>query len=240
MAQHKHIKNIAFIFARKGSKGIKNKNIKNLLGKPLIAWTIETAKKSNLIDSVYVSTDCENIADIAIKYGAEVPFIRPKSLASDNTPEVMAWQHAIEFIKNEMDITFDNFISLPCTSPLRDVEDIDNAIYAFCKQSPDLLISVSESNRNPYFNMVLKDKHGFCKRVIDSGEVIHNRQSAKKVWDITTVIYISKQEYIMNTHDILSGRVIAFNIPKDRSIDIDTELDFKYAEYLLKKAKGLA
>jgi N-acylneuraminate cytidylyltransferase len=141
-------------------------------------------------------------------------------------------------MNKEMNITFDNFISLPCTSPLRHVRDIDNAIKAFCKQNPDLLISVTESNRNPYFNMVSKDENGFCKRVIEPDEVVHNRQNAKKVWDITTVIYISNREYIMSSHDILSGKVFAFDIPCKRSLDIDTELDFKYAEYLIKNAKG--
>lgn len=238
MKINKHFTNIAFIFARKDSKGLKNKNIKNLHGKPLIAWTIETAKKSKLIDKVFVSTDCELIADISKQYGADVPFIRPKSLAKDNTPELMAWQHAINFIINKMNMTFDNFISLPCTSPLRHVEDIDNAIKAFCKQNPDLLISVTESNRNPYFNMVSKDEHGFCKRVIEPDEIVHNRQHARKVWDITTVIYISNQEYIMSSHDILSGKVYAFDIPRERSLDIDTELDFKHAEYLITNAKG--
>tara|TARA_B110000503_G_C7156483_1_gene417586 strand:+ start:1012 stop:1734 length:723 start_codon:yes stop_codon:yes gene_type:complete len=234
----KHLKNIAFIFARSGSKGLKGKNIKIFNGKPLIAWSIECALQSKSINKVIVSTDCEIIADIARKYGAETPFIRPEVLSQDSTPELMAWKHAITFLNNELSITFDNFISLPCTSPLRSVTDIDESIKTFMRNKPDLLITVTEANRNPYFNMVKINDKGLCERVIKSSDVIYNRQDAREVWDITTVIYIGRPNYIMNSSDLLNGEIYPFIIPKERSIDIDTEHDFLYAEFLLGKGRS--
>ena len=120
------MKIIAFIFARGGSKGLPNKNIKILNGKPLIAWSIEHAKKINRIDRVIVSTDSEEIAKIAREFGAEVPFMRPLELATDESPEWLSWQHGLKYLKSIDGCLPDLMLSIPATAPLRDVEDINN------------------------------------------------------------------------------------------------------------------
>jgi len=229
--------NIGFIFAREGSKGLPNKNILDLCGKPLIQWTIETALKSRMIDKLIVSTDSTKIANLAKKLGADVPFIRPKELALDSTPEIEAWKHAIDYMYSKGN-NFKRFISLPCTSPLRIVSDIDRAVEIYTKNKADLLISVYESNHNPFFNMI-KITNDLCSRIFsDDNKIYYNRQSAPKVWNIGTLIYISNPEYIMNNNDIYSGKVIPFEIPQERSIDIDSQYDFDIAEFLMKKRKN--
>ena len=151
-------KNIDFIFSRNGSKGLKNKNLCIFNNIPLIATTIKCALSSKKINRVIVSTDSEKIAKVAKSFGAEVPFIRPEKLSKDNSPEWEAWKHAIRWAKNDGDL--EKFISLPCTSPLKNKKDIDFCIEAYDKKKPDFVITVCESKRSPYFNMVRKKKNG--------------------------------------------------------------------------------
>jgi CMP-N-acetylneuraminic acid synthetase len=226
--------NVGFIFAREGSKGLPNKNILDFCGKPLIQWSIETILKSKMIDKLIVSTDSRKIADLAINLGAHVPFIRPKELASDQSPEIYSWRHAINYFHSNGD-NFKTFISLPCTSPLRTQNDIENAINFFNSNKADLLISIYEADRNPFFNMV-KIKNNLCTRIFnDNKNFYYNRQNAPKVWNIATVIYIANPDYILKNDDILSGNVLPFEIPRERSIDIDTKFDFEIAEFLMRK-----
>lgn len=226
-----YYKNVAFVFARGGSKGIPNKNISIFCGKPLIQWTIELALKCNKIDKLVVSTDSLEIANVAKSFGADVPFLRPAELSDDLSPEISAWKHSINFL-NDNNIFFDNFISLPCTSPLRNIQDIEGALELFNSENPDMLISVKDPSSNPYFNMI-KIVDNRCKKIFDSSNTFYNRQSAPEVWDIATVIYIAKPQYILESKDFLSGDIIPFYIPKQRAIDIDDQYDFKFAEFLM-------
>ena len=221
-------KAVAFIFARGGSKGIPRKNIKLLGGRPLIAWSIETALKCPSIDRVIVSTDDQEIADVAMSFGAEVPFIRPAELAEDTSPEWYAWRHAVNFVESE-GFKFDKFVSLPATSPLRSVDDVENCIAALDGQT-DVVLTVKEAERSPYFNMVTIDEEGFSHLAITPDIAVMRRQDAPKVYDMTTVCYVTRPKFILSNFGVFSGRVRPVIVPVSRAIDIDNPVDFQMAE----------
>ena len=226
---------IGFIFARGGSKGLVGKNILPLNGKPLIAYAIETGLASQLIDRVIVSTDDQTIADIARQYGAEVPFIRPKNLSLDDSPEWLAWQHAIKSLRqSEGPECFNTFVSIPPTSPLRVTGDIDRCIEILRDEEVDIVITIKPSERNPYFNMVVRDSDGLFRLVNPVDETISHRQSAPTVYDMTTVAYAASPNYVLNAKSIFDGRVSAHIVPAERALDIDSKYDFEFAEYLIK------
>ncbi|MBO06460.1 MAG: acylneuraminate cytidylyltransferase family protein [Candidatus Neomarinimicrobiota bacterium] len=225
---------VGFIFARGGSQGIPGKNIRLLAGKPLIAYAIETAFQSQLIDRVVVSTDDKKIARVAQECGAEIPFVRPKELAQNNSPEWLAWQHAIRTLKeqdNGRDL--DVFVSIPPTAPLRVVEDLDNCIHSFLDNNVDVVITVKKASRHPSFNMVSIDENGYTTLVLPPSESISRRQDVSPVYDATTVAYVANPQFIMGEKSIFSGKIKSVIIPEERAVDIDTELDFQFAEYLV-------
>ena len=225
------MKYIALICARGESKGLPKKNIRLLNGIPLMAWSIKIAKKIDRVSSVIVSTDSEEIANIAIDYGAQVPFIRPKELALDDSPEWLVWRHAINYLESQQN-EVDNLLVLPATAPLRSIKDVNNCIDEFEKGDVDSIITVSEAKRNPYFNMTTNDNKGYSSIVINN-DGVSRRQDAPKVFDMTTVAYVIKSEFIKKYNGIFEGKVRSVCIPEERAIDIDTMLDFKIAEYLI-------
>jgi len=227
---------IAFIFARGGSKGVPRKNIKLLDGKPLIAHSIEVAQKTQGIDRIVISTDDQEIAEVAKKWGAEVPFIRPAHLAQDTSPEWLSWQHAVDFISQKR--SFSTFLSLPATSPLRAPEDVHKCLHALDAQT-DVVVTVKQAGCNPYFNMLMRDEEGFSKLVIRPEKVITRRQDAPVVYDMTTVAYVTRPEFILKNASIFDGRVKSVIIPDERAVDIDTPVDFALAEVLIAQRRGV-
>lgn len=219
-----------FIFARGGSKGLPGKNIKPLGGTPLIGHAINAAKASGIIDRIIVSTDDEDIAQVAKEYGAEVPFIRPAELAQDTSPEWLAWRHAIE----ELD-DFEVFVSLPCTSPLRNGEDVKKCIELYLAGNCDMVVTMREAERHPSFNMVTINDEGYAAIAMPPDSTITRRQDAPKVFDMTTVAYVSSPQFIMEHDGTFEGKVKAVEIPPERAVDIDTELDFAFAEFLMER-----
>ncbi|MBP7687327.1 MAG: acylneuraminate cytidylyltransferase family protein [Thermoflexales bacterium] len=228
---------VGVIFARGGSKGVPRKNIRPLNGKPLIAYAIETAHASRWIKRTFVSTDDEEIAAVARAYGAEVPFMRPAELAQDRTPEWLAWQHALRMIEAfDPAQPIDAFVSIPPTSPLRSVEDVDACVQLLLDSDADMVVTVRPAERNPYFNMVtLSDAHD-ARLVIPPSASIGRRQDAPVVYDMTTVAYAARPAYVLHANSIFEGRVKAVVVPTERAIDIDTETDFQIAEVLLSLA----
>lgn len=225
----------AWIFARGGSKGLPGKNIRPLKGKPLIAYAIETAKKSRFIKDVFVSTDSPDIAAVAEQYGAIVPFLRPAELAGDKSPECLAWRHAVNWMRSQDQYDpMDIMVSLPTTAPLRTAEEVDQAIELFLKGEADTVIAVSKSARHPAFNMVYVDENGYAQTILSKYvEWVPNRQAYPPAYDITTAVYVFDVNFIME-HDVyLQGRVQAIVIPEDHGIDIDTLMDFQQAELIL-------
>jgi N,N'-diacetyl-8-epilegionaminate cytidylyltransferase len=227
---------VGFIFARGGSKGIPKKNVRRLLGKPLIAYAIETARSSALIDRVVVSTDNREIAEVARNYGADVPFMRPAELAQDDSPEWLAWQHAIRMLAiEETARPVEIFVCIPTTAPLRAVEDVDACIDRLMKTDADVVITAKPASRNPYFNMICVDAEGSARLVIPPEKEVHRRQSAPVVYDMTTAAYAARPEFVMRACSLFEGKVKAVLVPEERAVDIDTELDFQFAEFLLKR-----
>jgi len=224
-------KNFAFIFARGGSKGLPNKNIRLLNDKPLLAYSIETAQATPEIDRVFVSTDCQDIALVATQYGAEL-IERPSELAQDNSPEWLAWRHAIDIVERKYGV-FDTFVSLPATSPLRSVEDVSASIKKLNDTDGDICISVSPANRNPFFNMIKQDEQGYCQLVNSPNNEVKRRQDAPNVFDITTVVYTSTPTFIMDNNGLFEGKVVAVEVPKQRAVDIDDIYDFVFAQALI-------
>jgi N-acylneuraminate cytidylyltransferase len=225
---------IAGIFARGGSKGVPRKNIRLLAGKPLIAYAIETARASELIDRVIVSTDDAEIANVALQYGAEVPFMRPSELAQDDSPEWSAWQHAIRMLEGaEGRLRLDAFVCVPPTSPLRSVEDVDACVRMLLAGDTDMVITVRPAERSPYFNMVVLDDLSYARLVIQPQQATFRRQDVPVVYDMTTVAYAARPEFVLGANSMFQGKVKAVVVPSDRALDIDTELDFRIAEFLL-------
>jgi N-acylneuraminate cytidylyltransferase len=224
---------LAIIPARGGSKGVPRKNLRLLAGKPLIAYAIETALASGLIDRVVVSTDDAEIAGVARQYGAEVPFMRPVELARDDSPEWLVWRHAIRTLGvAEGGQRIDALVCIPPTSPLRVVEDVDLCIRTLLESDADVVITIKHAERNPYFNMVVLDSEGYARLAL-LGETIHQRQSAPPVFDVTTVAYAARPEFVLKAGSIFEGKVRAVVVPAERGLDIDTELDFRFAEFLM-------
>ncbi|MBU1344866.1 MAG: acylneuraminate cytidylyltransferase family protein [Proteobacteria bacterium] len=223
-----------FIFARGGSKGVKNKNIRLVAGKPLIHYAVETAKKSRFIDRIIVSTDNKDIERSALAAGAEVPFLRPAELASDTSPEWLSWQHAVRTVKDEGH-GFDIFVSIPATSPLRAVEDIDNCIQALVEDDDaDGVITVCKAARHPSFNMIVRDDNGFAALAMPELHGISRRQDVSPMYDITTVAYAARPEFILTASSLFEGKIKAVVVPRERSLDIDTEFDLTMAELMIK------
>ncbi len=226
---------IALICARGGSKGVPNKNIKVLGGKPLIVRSINQVKEIKEVNKVIVSTDSKEIADIAVSAGAEVPFMRPKELAKDNAPEWLVWRHALENIKKLNGNYPDILIIVPVTSPLRTANDIKNCLIEYQKGNADIIITATDSHRNPYYNMIKVNEEGFASLVNQPSEILTRRQDTPNVYDMTTVAYVTNPKFILEKQGIFSGKVRYVHIPIERALDIDTSFDFKIAELLLSK-----
>jgi len=220
---------LAVIPARCGSKGLPRKNIRNLCGKPLIAWTIEEAKKSNYIDKIIVSTEDREIANISKKYGAEIPFIRPKELASNTAKGIDVIKHAINYFKEEFKI----IILLQPTSPLRTVEDINNAFKEFIrKRRAKAIVSVCELDHPIQWSNSLPDNLNMSN-FINYSIKNKNRQELKKYYRFNGAIYISEIDYLKDNDGFLGNETYAFIMNRENSVDIDNKIDFKLAEILL-------
>jgi len=228
---------VVLICARGGSKGLPGKNIKPLNGVPLIGWSINIAKEIDRASRIIVSTDSEEIAKVALEYGAEVPFIRPKDLAQDNSPEWLVWRHAIDYLERYDSENIDAIVVLPVTAPLRSIKDVDACIDLFEEGGVDSVITASEANRSPYFNMIVNGDNGLSSLAIAPKNKIIRRQDAPEVYDMTTVAYVVDVDFVKNYNGVFDGKVKSVVIPRKRAIDIDDLLDFKIAECLSNQQK---
>ncbi|HSG52239.1 MAG TPA: acylneuraminate cytidylyltransferase family protein, partial [Rheinheimera sp.] len=193
---------------------------------------IEIAKQVSDIARIFVSTDCDDIANSAIAAGATV-IKRPAELASDTAPEWAAWQHAISYVRQHYG-DFDTFVSLPATSPLRSEADVRNAIVQLHKSDADLCLAVTPANRNPYFNMVTRGNNGLVRLVSSLPDGVHRRQDSPAVYDITTVVYAARPDFIMQNTALFNGNITSIEVPKQRAVDVDDIYDFMLAEAILK------
>ncbi|MFA6196770.1 MAG: acylneuraminate cytidylyltransferase family protein [Sulfurimonas sp.] len=229
------MKVLCTICARGGSKGVKNKNIRVINSKPLIAYTIEQAKESNLFEHIVVSTDSEAIADISKEYGAEIFFKRDERMASDTAGKLEVIRDA--FIKSEEHYNekFDYLIDLDATAPLRNVQDIINSFKQFLESDNDNLITAMPSRRSPYFNLIEQDENGKVFVSKNLNEKILRRQDSPKTYDMNASIYIWKRDTILRQDSVFLEKTGLYIMPEERSIDIDSELDFKFVEFIMRE-----
>jgi N-acylneuraminate cytidylyltransferase len=231
------MKTYAFVFARGGSKGLPGKNLLKIDGISLIGRAIRTAAEVSEIEKIFVSTDDPAIAAEAVTHGAEVPFLRPTDLAGDTSPEWASWRHAVRYLHDHGD-PFDCFVSVPATAPLRLPEDIRNAIKTFAASDCDLVMSMTEAERSPYFTIVAEQEDGFFLPAMRTPTPIHRRQDAPPVFDVTPVAYVTTPGHIERAFGYYDGRIKANFVPRERAVDIDTEIDFEVARALFAKQKA--
>ena len=221
--------NIAIIPARSGSKGLKDKNIKELNGIPLIGYSIQAAKESKLFSRVMVSTDSETYAEISRQLGAEVPFLRSKAMSSDTAG---SWD-VVKEVLQQYNEQFDTVCLLQPTSPLRQAEDIINGYKALEEKQADAITAVCEMDHSPLWSMTLNDDHSlmsFREKTVDLP-----RQKLPVYYRINGALYIRKIAYLQDDIEILDSKEFAYIMDRSRSVDIDTLEDFEYAEYLMKR-----
>jgi CMP-N,N'-diacetyllegionaminic acid synthase len=228
---------IGLITARGGSKSVPQKNLKMLAGKPLIAWTIEVALQCNELSRVIVSTDDEQIAEIARKWGAELPFMRPAELAQDDSSHISVVLHAIHRLKEKEGFCPDYIMLLQPTSPLREVEDIRNAVQLANDHHAVAVVSVCEAEKHPYL----------CKRILNNGTLSDyistdigylRRQALPPAYALNGSIYLNKCSSLLQDRTFLPEGTIAYVMPPDRSLDVDTMWDWYVAELILKDQYG--
>lgn len=221
---------IAIIPARCGSKGLPGKNIKDLLGKPMIAYTIEEALKSKYIIDVIISTDCKEIEEVARKYGAKSHFLRPELLASDSAKAIDNYIYTMDKLNDEFNYEIDDFVVLQPTSPLRLVEDIDGAIELFQNKNADSVISYTEEHHPIEWHKYIGDDGKF-ENIFE--EKLLNRQDMKPSYFPNGAVFVFSCDLIRK-NKYYSDNSYAYIMPRFRSIDVDTLEDFKYIEFLMK------
>lgn len=231
---YKNKKILAIIPARGGSKGIHKKNIIDLLGKPLLYYSLKSAKKSEYIDKIVVSTDDKEIAQVAKEYGGEVPFLRPAELAKDNSKSIDAFIHAIKKLE-EIGERYDYVLLLQNTSPLRQGWHIDEAIEKLLESNERSLVSVSQVSEHPCIMRTLDKKGNTLPLISMTGDM--RRQEFPDIYIVNGAIYIQKNDDELNTETNLNGGKLAYIMDRKYSVDIDEYLDLDIATYYLKEMK---
>ena len=228
---------IAIIPARGGSKGVPRKNIRDLCGKPLMAYTIEAALNATSIVRVVVTTEDEEIADVAREYGAEVPFMRPKALAGDRSKAQDVYLHAVEYLKDHDGEDMSKFMVLLATTPFRTAFFIDDAVRVFQEERPETLISVKKVEAPPAW-LLIRDTAGRVHNAgFDSEKASGNRQENRTYYMPNGAIYILDYRLLKEKMTYYSDNTIGYVMDQEASIDIDNMEEFEYAEYLMGRIK---
>ncbi|CCK81698.1 acylneuraminate cytidylyltransferase family protein [Desulfobacula toluolica] len=229
---------LAIIPARGGSKGVLKKNIKLLAGKPLIAWTIETALSVTCLDRVILSTDDRQISEIGKQYGAEVPFLRPEKIAADDTLDMPVYEHALAWLNDNENFCPDIIVWLRPTAPLRIAQDINNALDILIKKEPDWVRSVCEVEHHPYWMYKLNE--GSMEPFIEGIQIKNymRRQLLPPAYRLNGAVEVAWRSTILEKKLLYSGEIEAYIMPSDRSIDIDSEMDFRLAQTYMKLKKN--
>ena len=231
------MKILCTICVRSGSKNLLNKNFKKLNKKFLIEYTIEQAIKSNLYSRIILSSDDKRIYNIGKKYNIDVWFLRPKRLSGDRVGKISVIKHALLKSENYYNINFDYIHDLDATSPLRNTSDIIKAHKIFVKEKANNLISGCIAKKNPYFNMVEIDKSNKISISKDKVKFIR-RQDAPKVFELNASIYIWKRNILINNKNLLNDKTVFYEMPIERSIDIDSKFDWEIVEDIIKRKKN--
>jgi CMP-N,N'-diacetyllegionaminic acid synthase len=229
------VKRLCTICARGGSKGLKDKNLRELCGKPLIAHSILQAKASALFDAVAVSSDSERILNAAREWGADYLVIRPPGLAGDAAPKVPAIRHCVLEAERMAGKVFDTLVDLDATSPLRLPGDIVGAIALLERGDCANVITGSPARRSPYFNMVEIGEDNIARLCKKPAKPVERRQDAPRCYDMNASVYVWRRKTLFDLDGVLGPDTRLFEMPEERSLDIDTELDFEIVEYLMRK-----
>jgi len=229
----KSVKPICVIAARGGSKGVPNKNIRKLGDIPLIAHSIKTAISSNLFSSVIVSTENSKIAKISKQYGADVPFLRPKKLATDNASMTDVLLHTITELR-KLNYNFDTIVNRDCTVPFIDKKDIQGAIRKYYSKSCNLVCGVYKQHHNPYFNMMEITKGGYMDFSKKLKKQITGRQNSPIVYQLNG-LFVLNVENFLKTKKFYSTKIIPYEISAEHGFMIDTEFEFQIADMVTKK-----
>ena len=233
------MKILAIIPARGGSKGIPRKNIKLLAGKPLIFWSIDAVLKAKGINRILVSTDDEEIAAEAIRYGVQVPFLRPKEFARDESPQYETVLHALDWLEQNEKYVPDYTLLLQPTSPLRSSEDIGNAISIVNDLKPNAVVGVTEAKNHPYFIKRINEKgilESYSNNIFPK---YFRRQDMPTAYVINGAIYINEINHFKKTKEFIPEGTIPLIMSPKCSVDIDSEFDFRIAESMLQEVKEL-
>lgn len=223
---------IGHIGVRAGSKGVPGKNFRELHGKPMLQWSLDQLLEHPEIDHVILSTDGQEMLDFAIKRGALDIGLRPDHLATDGAGKWDVWVHALEQATKQVGEPV-AFVDLDATSPLREMDDITRALALFRDKKPDMVMSVCEARKNPYFNLVEPDETGalHVSKPLPGGVVA--RQQAPVVYEHAASTYVLDPAYLRSAKSIYQGRVIPYEMPPERCIDIDAEFDFELVEWMM-------
>ena len=230
---------IAIIPARGGSKGLPGKNIKPLSGKPMIGYTIEAAIESNQFSDIILSTDDSKIADVAKSFGAKIPFLRPKELAGDTSSAIDTYIYTIENLNNELNHSVTEFVVLQPTSPLRTSRDIVKAVKLFKEKDADSVISVSEAAHPPVWAKKIRED-GVLVNYFESNLHNKNRQEIHTAYMPNGAIFIFNYEKLKSGYGYYFNKTYPYIMPKERSVDVDDQLDFDVAEFLINRAQQVS
>jgi N-acylneuraminate cytidylyltransferase/CMP-N,N'-diacetyllegionaminic acid synthase len=229
---------LALITARGGSKDVPGKNIKKFAGKPLIKWTILQALKSRFIDRTIVSTDSKEIAAISEKCGADLPFVRPKQLATSTAKSIDVVIHALNWLERNEKAGYDVVVLLQPTSPLRTTADIDTALKLFFAKKAKAVVSVCDAEHPPLWtNRVPKDLS--MKGFLAKNSINRNRQSLGSFYRLNGAVYIAEADYLKKHKSFFGPDTYAYIMDAERSVDIDSPIDFRIAEILMKEQRNI-
>ena len=227
------VKRICSICARGGSKGVKGKNIRMLRGKPLIAHSIEQANASGLFDAVAVSSDSDRILEIAREWGAGHLIKRPVEMATDQAAKLPAVRHCVAEVERVLGVRFETTVDLDATSPLRSIDDIRKAVALLEDSGAGNVITAMPSRRSPYFNLVELNAAGIAELSKPLKTPVFRRQDAPKCYDMNASVYVWRREILFSSDTVFNGDTRLYVMPEERSIDIDSEVDFRFVEFLM-------
>ncbi len=222
---------LAVIPARGNSRELPRKNIRLLAGRPLLAWTITEAQKSKYIDRYILSSEDQEIIEVARSLGCEIPFIRPRVLAQDDTPGIEPVLHALTMLPG-----YDLVVMLQPTSPLRLVSDMDGCIEQCVRQNAPACVSVTEAEQNPYW-MYQMTSDNRLQSLLEIKSNIFRRQDLPRVFILNGAVYVAKSDWLKGKRTFLTDETLGYMMPSERSVDVDTELDFQKARALLEQQK---
>lgn len=233
------MKRLCTVCARGGSKGVTNKNVRELMGKPLIAHSILQAKESRLFDAIAVSSDSIQILEVAKMWGADYLIVRPDELAQDTSPKLPVIQHCVSEVEKTNSHPYDVIVDLDATSPLRVPADIVNSVELLEKNNVSNVITGAPARRSPYFNLVEINAAGNAQLSKPLEKTIARRQDAPKCFDMNASIYVWQRNALFKNESIFNPDTMLYEMPEERSIDIDSELDFEFVNFIFNKRKAL-